>query len=101
MSVHLYWGTVTGVYCHGVWYKCKKGSFGADAYELQIYGSDLDLDTNKGSPVHDWIFMSELHPEIPLSHTAAFWTDPVTNERITVFMHDITAFKDEPDHLLP
>lgn len=94
MSLHIHHCNIVGVYCHGVWYECVKGSFGCDAFEVQIYGDIKDLDTKEGSPARDWIVMGEVHSEVPCASTAAYWIDPETDERVSVFMYDIKAFRE-------
>jgi len=94
MSLHIHHSNIVGVYCHGVWYKCLKGSFCVDAFEIQIYGDKRDVTSSKGSPDCDWIFMSKLHPEVPQAFSGASWIDPKTNEFVSVFLYDIKAFKE-------
>ena len=95
MSLHIYHDSIVGVYCHGTWYKCVKGSFCCDAFEVQIYGDKNDADTDKGSPDWDWIFMGEVHSEVPCGSTGASWIDLKTGERVSVFMYDIKGFRED------
>lgn len=94
MSLHIHHSNIVGVYCHGVWYKCLKGSFGSDAFEVQIHGDKSDLMTDKGSLDYDWVFMGQLHSEVPEGFNGATWIDSETGERVSVFMHDIKAFRE-------
>ena len=94
MSLHIHHNDIVGVYCHGVWYKCLKGSFCVDAFEIQIHGDKNDLMTDKGSLDFDWVFMSELHAEVPQACSGASWIDPKTDERVNVFLYDIKAFRE-------
>tara|TARA_B100001093_G_C26820295_1_gene1011579 strand:- start:484 stop:783 length:300 start_codon:yes stop_codon:yes gene_type:complete len=94
MSLHIYHDSIVGVYCHGTWYKCVKGSFCCDAFEVQIYGDKNDADTDEGSPDWDWIFMGEVHSEVPRGSTGASWIDLKTGERVSVFMYDIKGFRE-------
>ena len=94
MSLHIHHDNIVGVYCHGVWYECVKGSFACDAFEIQIYGDINDVNTDKGSPSCDWIFMGEVHSEVPHASTGASWIDPKTNERVIVFIYDIKGFRE-------
>lgn len=92
MSLHIHHDSIVGVYCHGAWYKCVKGSFCCDAFKVQIHGDKNDIDTDKGSPEWVWIIMGEVHSEVPSGSTGASWIDPKTNERVSVFMYDIKVF---------
>lgn len=93
MSLHIHHDTIVGVYCHGAWYKCKKGSFCSDAFEVQVEGSKYDIDCESFRQ-DDWIFMCDIHGEVPFSAIGASWVDPATQERVSVFMHDIKAFRE-------
>ncbi len=95
MSLHIHHDSIVGVYYHGDWHKCVKGSFVSDAFEVQIYGDKKDADRSSGSPDYDWIFMCELHPEVPQGYTGASWIDPETGERVSVFMYDIKGFRED------
>jgi len=93
MSLHIHHDSIVGVYCHGVWYECVKGSFTCDSFEVQVYGDkhDIDLESYRQN---DWVFMCDIHSEVPHACTGASWIDPKTNERLAVFMYDIKGFRE-------
>ena len=93
MSLHVFHERISGVYCHDTWYKCKPGSFTVDAYEIQVSGEQKDAGT-KGFDRCDWVLMSEYHPDVNQACSGASWIDPKTGERVSVFMSEITAFKE-------
>lgn len=93
MSLHIFHDRVSGVYCHGVWYKCKPGSFLVDAYEVQIDGGEKDILSGECYPAN-WVYMHHLRPEGHCSYLGASWIDPQTQERVSVYMNDISAFKE-------
>ena len=93
MSLHVFHEHISGVYCHDTWYKCKPGSFEVDAYEVQVSGEQKDAGT-KGFDRCDWVLMSEYHPDVNQACSGASWIDPKTGERVSVFMSEITAFRE-------